>query len=134
MHKSSQDLVRQAEAEIVTIPVAEARAALGTQGVLFVDLREKGELRREGRIPGALSVPRGLLEFWVDPESPYFNQAFGGNQRLVLFCAAGWRSALAAKTLQDMGHDRVCHIEGGFGAWREAGAPVEAAAQNEGPA
>ena len=103
MKKSSQQLVDEASAQIETLPVDQARSLLESDGILFIDLRERGELRREGKIPGALSVPRGLLEFWVDPESPYYNPAFAGNPKLVLFCAMGWRSALAAKTLQDMG-------------------------------
>lgn len=126
MKKSSRQLVAEANSQIETLPVAEARKLLGRPDTLFVDLREKGELRREGKLPGAVSAPRGLLEFWVDPQSPYFNPAFEGDRKLVLFCAMGWRSALAAKTLQDMGFEKICHIEGGFTAWRDAGAPVEA--------
>lgn len=126
MIKSSRQLVAEANSQIETLPVAEARKLLGRPDTLFVDLREKGELRREGKLPGAVSAPRGLLEFWVDPQSPYFNPAFEGDRKLVLFCAMGWRSALAAKTLQDMGFEKICHIEGGFSAWRDVGAPVEA--------
>lgn len=126
MNKSSKQLVEEANSQIRTVPVAEAQKLLGRPDTLFVDLREKGELRREGKLPGAVSTPRGLLEFWVDPESPYFNPAFEGGKKLVLFCAMGWRSALATKALKDMGFDDVCHIEGGFTAWRDAGAPVEA--------
>ncbi len=126
MKKSSKQLVEEANRQIVTLPVAEAQELLGRPDTLFVDLREKGELRREGKLPGAVSTPRGLLEFWVDPESPYFNPVFEGDKKLVLFCAMGWRSALATKALKDMGFDDVCHIEGGFTAWRDAGAPVEA--------
>jgi rhodanese-related sulfurtransferase len=125
LRKASRQLVDEAMAEIRTLALDEARARLGAADTLFVDLRDIRELDREGRIPGALHAPRGLLEFWVDPESPYFHQAFGEGKSLVLFCAMGWRSALATKALQDMGVDGVCHIEGGFTAWRDAGAPVE---------
>jgi rhodanese-related sulfurtransferase len=90
-----------------------------------VDLRDVRELEREGIVPGAFHAPRGVLEFWVDPQSEYFKPVFGQGKRLVLFCAAGWRSALATKTLQDMGLTNVCHIEGGFTAWKAAGAPVQ---------
>jgi len=92
---------------------------------MFVDLRDVRELNREGRIPEAFHAPRGMLEFWIDPESPYHKDIFGQDRHFVFFCASGWRSALAAKTAQDLGLDRVSHIEGGFAAWREAGAPVE---------
>lgn len=125
LKKTSRQLVDEAMAQIRTLPLPEARARLGDTGTLFVDLRDIRELEREGRIPGALHAPRGLLEFWVDPESPYFHKAFGEGKTLVLFCAMGWRSALAAKALQDMGVEGVSHIEGGFTAWRDAGAPVE---------
>lgn len=125
MKKTSRQLVDEATSQINTLSVDQAHSMLDADNILFVDLREKGELHREGKVPGALSAPRGLLEFWVDPESPYFNQAFAGDPKLVLFCGLGWRSALATKALQDMGFDNVCHIEGGFTAWRAAGAPVE---------
>jgi len=125
LKKTSRQLVDEAMAEIRTLSLDEARARLADTGTLFVDLRDIRELDREGRIPGALHAPRGLLEFWVDPESPYFHKAFGEGRALVLFCAMGWRSALAAKALQDMGVEDVSHVEGGFTAWRAAGAPVE---------
>lgn len=118
-------LLEQANAEIETLTVAEAMALHGDGGTVFVDIRDIRELQREGRVPGAVHVPRGLLEFWVDPESPYFNPVFGEDKRFVFFCAAGWRSALATKAVQDMGLAPVAHVEGGFGAWREAGGPVD---------
>ena len=90
----------------------------------FVDIRDVRELDKLGTVPGSLHAPRGMLEFWVDPESPYHREAFSCGDRLVLYCAAGWRSALATKTLQDMGLDKVCHIGGGFSAWVEAGGAV----------
>jgi rhodanese-related sulfurtransferase len=82
------------------------------------------ELEREGIIPGAFHAPRGMLEFWVDPESPYHKPLFAQDKQYVLFCAMGWRSALATRTLQDMGLSKVAHIEGGFTAWKDKGAPV----------
>ena len=122
--KTAKQLVDEAMQEIVTLPLPEARALLIDADALFVDLRDVRELEREGVIPGAFHAPRGLLEFWVDPQSEYFKPVFGQGRRVVLFCAVGWRSALAAKTLQDMGMERVCHVDGGFNAWKAAGAPV----------
>lgn len=129
MKISSRELVGRAEREIETIPVDRATTLIHDDNILFVDLREGGELRREGKIPGAINAPRGLIEFWVDPESPYFNPAFEGDRKLVLFCAMGWRSALATKALKDMGLENIAHIGGGFTAWREAGGPIEGGAQ-----
>lgn len=125
MKKGYKELVAEAEALVDAVTPSDAQALLGQNGVVFVDLREKGELRRDGMIPGAVHVPRGMLEFWIDPESPYFKPELGGAERYVFFCNAGWRSALAAKTAQDMGIDAVCHILGGFSAWKQAGGPVE---------
>ena len=122
--KGVKQLVAEANARITTVPVAQAIALLGDPGVQFVDIRDVRELQREGMVPGAFHAPRGMLEFWVDPESPYHKPVFAQDKQLVLFCAAGWRSALATKTLQDMGLQRVAHIDGGFGAWKAAGAPV----------
>lgn len=125
--KTAQQLVEEALREIVTLALDEARALHGSQqpeDPLFVDLRDVRELEREGVIPGAFHAPRGVLEFWVDPQSVYFKPVFAPGRRLVLFCAAGWRSALAVKTLQDMGVADVSHIDGGFTAWKAAGAPV----------
>lgn len=126
MRKGFQELVDEAMAEVRTYSVAEATAKLHDPGVQFIDIREPRELERDGMIPGAFHAPRGLLEFWVDPESPYYKPVFGSDKEFVLFCAAGWRSALATKTLQDMGMDKekVAHIDGGFTAWKEADAPV----------
>lgn len=119
-------LVDEASAQITTYSVAQVHARLqaGDPRLQLVDIRDVRELEREGTVPGALHVPRGMLEFWVDPESPYHKPQFASGKRFVLFCAAGWRSALATKTMQDMGLDRVGHIDGGYTAWKEAGAPV----------
>lgn len=123
--KSARTLVDAALAEVTTMPVDAAWALLGTPGVRFVDLREAAELARDGTLPGALHVPRGVLEFRADPASEWRQaELVEPGTRLVLFCAIGWRSALAAKALQDMGHPAVCHLGGGFEAWRAAGAPV----------
>ena len=92
----------------------------------LIDIRDVRELEREGIIPGAFHAPRGMLEFWVDPDSPYHRDVFAQDKEYVLFCALGWRSALATKSLMDMGLERVAHVEGGFTAWKAAGAPVEA--------
>lgn len=118
-------LVDEAMALVRTLPVAEAIARLSDPTVQFVDLREAGELDRDGVIPGAYHAPRGMLEFWVDPASPYFRKVFASEKSLVLFCAGGLRSALAAKTLMDMGLADVAHIEGGFTAWKNAGGRIE---------
>jgi len=117
-------LLAEAEAAIRTLSVSDAQALYGKDDVVFVDLRDPRELDREGRIPGAFHCPRGMLEFWIDPESPYAKPVFQQDKTYVFFCAGGKRSALAAKTAQDMGLTPVAHIEGGYGAWREAGAPV----------
>jgi len=123
--KSVQSMVEEASAAITTYSVDEARARHGRDDVQFVDIRDVRELQREGAIPGAVHAPRGMLEFWVDPQSPYHKPLFAADKQFVLFCAGGWRSALATKTLQDMGLPKVAHIDGGFKAWKAAGAPVE---------
>jgi rhodanese-related sulfurtransferase len=120
-------LVAAAEREIETLPAADAKALHGRDDVVFVDLRDIRELTREGRVPGAFHCPRGMLEFWIDPESKYHKQAFAQDKRFVFFCAAGQRSALATQTAQRMGLKPVAHIAGGFTAWKEAGGPVETA-------
>ncbi|HVJ40682.1 MAG TPA: rhodanese-like domain-containing protein [Dongiaceae bacterium] len=124
MKKGYQQLLDEANAEITTVPVSEALALKGRDDVLFVDLRDPRELERDGRIPGAFHCPRGMLEFWIDPESPYFKPVFGEAKRFVFYCASGWRSALSTKTAQDMGLANVAHIGGGFSAWRAAGGEV----------
>lgn len=125
IRKGYKALVDEANAAIETLGAREAIALTGDPGTVLVDIRDIRELEREGRVPGAVHAPRGMLEFWVDPDSPYFKPVFGEDKRFVFFCAAGWRSALATKTVQDMGLAPVAHIEGGFGAWKAAGGPVE---------
>ena len=125
MKKGYKALLDEANAEIEALDPQEAARLLEDESTVFVDIRDVRELNREGRMPGAIHCPRGMLEFWVDPESPYHKDVFSSGKTFVFFCAAGWRSALATKTVQDMGLSPVKHIEGGFGAWKEAGLPVE---------
>lgn len=124
---SAKALVAAAKAEITEYTANEAIELAKRPDVLLVDIRDPRELTREGRIPGAFHCPRGMLEFWIDPESPYFKPVFGEDRTFIFFCAGGMRSALAAKTAQDMGLKPVAHIIGGFGAWRSDGGPVEKA-------
>lgn len=118
-------MLAEANAKIKTLSATEAMALQDRDDVVFVDLRDPRELNREGRLPGAVHCPRGMLEFWIDPESPYHKPVFAQDKTFVFFCAAGWRSALSTATAQDMGLKPVAHIEGGFTAWKEAGGPVE---------
>lgn len=119
-------LVAEATARVRTLSVAEAQAKLDDPHVTFVDLRDPRELEREGMVPGAFHATRGMLEFWVDPASPYFKPIFAEDREFVLYCGGGWRSALAAATLIDMGFDQasVAHVDGGFAEWKKSGAPV----------
>ena len=124
-------LLDEASAKVRTLTVADALALQGREDVVFVDLRDPRELGREGRIPGAVHCPRGMLEFWIDPESPYHKPVFAQDKTSLFFCAAGWRSALSAATAQDMGLQPVAHMEGGFTAWKSAGGPVETAERSK---
>lgn len=123
--KGYRQLLAEAEAAITTLEVDQARAMLARADVLFVDLRDPRELDREGRMPGAFHCPRGMLEFWIDPESPYAKPEFQQDKTFVFFCAGGWRSALATRTAQEMGLNPVAHIRGGFGAWKKSGGAVD---------
>lgn len=125
MKKGYKALLAEAEAEVLTLPTVEALRLHGEGDVVFVDLRDPREIERDGRIPGSFPCPRGMLEFWVDPESPYAKPVFAEPKRFLFYCASGWRSALAAKTVQDMGLANVAHLGGGYKAWKEAGGPVE---------
>jgi rhodanese-related sulfurtransferase len=118
-------LVDAAEREVETLSVEEALKLHGRDDVVFVDLRDIRELNREGRMPGAFHCTRGMLEFWIDPESPYHKPVFAQDKKFVFFCAGGWRSALAAQTAQQMGLQPVAHIKGGFGGWKKANGPVD---------
>ena len=130
--KSVEQLCREAEAAIETVDLEAARALLDDPAVQFIDIRDVRELWHEGTIPGAFHAPRGMLEFWVDPASAYHKEIFSSGRKFIFFCAAGWRSALATKAMQDMGLDPVAHIGGGFNAWKEAGAPVEKVERKKG--
>ena len=122
---SATDLVKAAKAAITEYSVEEVQAMAGRDDVVIVDIRDPRELSREGRMPGAFHCPRGMLEFWICPSSPYHKAVFAEDKEFVFFCAGAMRSALAAKAAQDMGLKPVAHMLGGFGAWKKAGAPVE---------
>ena len=127
--KGFKQLVDEAMLEVTTYSVADVQARIGQPDLQILDIRDVRELS-DGTIAGAYHAPRCMLEFWVDPASPYFKKIFADESKeFVLFCGAGWRSALAAKTLQDMGMTNVAHIEGGYGDWLKAGAPTETLAQ-----
>lgn len=124
---SSKTLVEEARRRITEVTAVEALALAKDPKVLLVDIRDPRELEREGRVPGAFHCPRGMLEFWIDPESPYFKPVFGEGKRTIFFCAGGMRSVLAADIAQRMGLAPVAHVIGGFRAFKEAGA-IEAPA------
>ena len=123
MNIGYKELVADAEERIESIPAAQALTESTSPDVLFVDLRDVRELKREGKIPGAFHCPRGLLEFWIDPESPYHHSVFAEPKEFVFFCNLGWRSALAADIAQQMGL-KTSHIDGGFEAWKAFGGEV----------
>lgn len=122
--KGVEALVDEAAAQVESLSVAAARVEV-SKGAVLVDLRDVRELKHEGRIPGAIHAPRGMIEFWIDPDSPYHREALTTPDRLILFCSLGWRSALAAKSLQDMGITGVAHLEGGFKAWMDEGELID---------
>jgi rhodanese-related sulfurtransferase len=131
--KGIKQLCAEAEAQIETLTPEQAMAAMKDTNVQLIDIRDVRELWREGGIPGAHHAPRGMLEFWVDPESPYAKEIFQSGKKFVFFCAGGLRSALATKAVQDMGLSPVAHIAGGFSAWKEKGGPVEKIEQKAPP-
>ena len=124
--RTVHDQVREARERIEEIDVAQLQAELAAGSCMLIDIRDIRERYELGVIPGAVSAPRGMLEFWFDPESPYHQDRYQPDQRYVLHCAAGWRSALAAAALIDIGYEHVAHLEPGFAGWVDAGAPVEA--------
>ena len=124
LSKPVKMLVAEAKSEVKAISPAEALQGLQAGSAVLIDIRDIRELEREGRIDGAFHAPRGMLEFWADPESPYHKEIFAHDGDLILFCASSWRSALAAKTLQDMGMDNIRDMEGGFGAWKADELPI----------
>ena len=126
MKVTHKHLIDTALSEIETLEVDQAVPLLDSEDTVFVDLRDPRELQREGKIPNALHATRGMIEFWVDPTSPYFKDVFGSGKQFVFYCQSGWRSALATKTVQDMGLENVCHIGDGYRGWKDSGAPTEA--------
>ena len=120
-----KELVKNAKTEIETISTEVALHRSQDDNTLVVDLRDVRERKREGKIPGSFHMPRGMLEFWIDPDSPYYKSVFSTKEKFIFYCNKGWRSALATQTAQNMGLTNVCHIEGGFDAWKKSDAPVE---------
>ena len=123
--KGIKALLAEANAVVTTISIEQAKGLIDSEEHVLVDLRDIRELKRAGKIPGAFSCPRGMLEFWIDPESPYHKDIFDQDKTYVFYCASAWRSALSAKAAMEMGLAPVAHIEGGFSAWVKADGPVE---------
>ena len=119
------EMVAEARTMIDIVPTSEALTLVGNPDVLFIDIRDVRELEREGRIPGAFHAPRGMLEFWFDPASPYHKPALATNRKKILYCASAWRSALSVRVLKEMGVENIFDLEGGFSAWKKAGGPIE---------
>ena len=124
LKKGIKQLLAEAEHKAPSITVADAQKRMGDANTVFVDIRDVRELEREGMIPGAFHAPRGMLEFWVDPDSPYYKPVFAEGKTFILYCQADWRGILAAATLADMGMENVLHLEGGYGEWRKSGGPT----------
>jgi rhodanese-related sulfurtransferase len=120
-----KQLMADAESKVKQVTAAEAMAMKDRPDVVIVDIRDPREIQREGRIPGSFHAPRGMLEFWVDPESPYHKPIFAEDKTFILHCASGWRSLLATELLQRMGMAPVLNLKGGFGGWKEAGGVIE---------
>ena len=123
LKKGIKTLIAEAEKKTRGISADAAQAKLGDPNTVFVDIRDVRELEREGMIPGAFHAPRGMLEFWVDPDSPYYKPLFTEDKTFILYCAADWRGVLSAATLTEMGLPNVLHLEGGFSEWKKAGGP-----------
>ena len=123
--KGIKELCVEAEQEIETMSVEQVMAVKDSADVQLVDIRDVRELWREGTIPGASHAPRGMLEFWVDPKSPYYREEFGSGKKFIFYCAGGMRSALAAQAVHRMGLSPVAHMAGGYTAWSEANGPTE---------
>ena len=124
MTSTAAQLVAEAKGRIRNMTVDEVARELETGSVTLVDVREPDEVQREGAIPGAVAAPRGMLEFWADPSSPYHRDEFDPGRRTILYCASGGRSALSVATLQDLGYGDIAHLDGGMKAWKEQGRPV----------
>ncbi len=123
--KTLKQILEEANAAVDAVPPRQAMTWVGHEDVAFIDLRDSAEVASEGAIPGAVHVDRGMLEFRIDPASPFHNPVFASGKRLVFYCAGGGRSALAAATAQAMGLTDVVHVQGGLKAWKEAGGPVK---------
>jgi rhodanese-related sulfurtransferase len=121
--KGIKTLLDEANAEVSILPVSDAKTLYDDDAYQFIDLRDIREIQRTGMIPGAFSCPRGMLEFWIDPESPYHKEVFNQDKTYVFYCASAWRSAMSAKQAQDMGLRPVMHLEGGFSKWVADGGP-----------
>ena len=124
LKKTVKNMVAEAKSKINEIDAKEAIKFLNDENVIFIDIRDIRERQKLGFIPGSFHAPRGMLEFWIDPESPYFKDIFSTNKKYIFHCAAGWRSALAVSTLNDMGFE-ASHITDGFAGWVEKKGPVE---------
>ena len=123
--KGVKSLLAEANKVVKTVSIEEAQALLDSPDHVFVDLRDIRELKRSGKIPGAFSCPRGMLEFWIDPDSPYHKEIFNQDKTYLFYCASAWRSALSAQVAMEMGLAPVAHIAGGFSTWLKADAPIE---------
>ena len=125
INKGIKELVAEANIIVKNISVIDAKKFLIDDKYVFIDIRDYRELEREGKIPGAYSCPRGMLEFWIDPKSPYHKEIFNQDKTYIFYCASAWRSALAVKSAMEMGLNPVCHIEGGFNAWKQLNGEIE---------
>ena len=123
--RTVKQMVADANDHVEEISIAEAQHLVGRKDVLFIDVRDIREVAKTGRLPGARHVPRGMLEMWIDPDTPYHRDFFAENKKFIFYCAGAWRSALAAQTAQGMGLSPVAHLEGGINAWIEAGGPID---------
>lgn len=123
--RTVKQMVAEANEHVEEISIADARELVGRDDVLFIDIRDIREVAKTGRITGARHVPRGMLEMWIDPDTPYHREFFAEERNFIFYCAGAWRSALAARTAQDMGLNPVAHLEGGINAWIEAGGPID---------
>jgi len=124
LKKGIKQLVAEAAVRVEMHSVQEAQAFLDDDDRVFVDIRDVRELERDGMIPGAFHAPRGMLEFWVDPDSPYHKDVFSSGKKFVFYCNSDWRSSLATAALSDMGMENISHLQGGFSGWKKAGGPV----------
>lgn len=122
--KSVMDMVKHAKSGIENLTPDQVAAELSNSNTILFDLRESEELVQNGRIPGSVHAPRGMVEFYADPTTPYYRPEFHTNKRLIFHCAGGGRSALTVAALKEMGYENIAHLDGGIKAWKEAGKPV----------